>query len=304
LGGVNHFMDSKLYVGGLPYSTNATELERRFTEFGVLQSATIITDVMTGRSKGFGFVTFAAAAAAAAAIHTLHGAEFNGRTLTVNVARPLERRPRRAFGNQEGHDHELIKRIADLPLDRELGRTPLHRLGIDDSKTEDFTSTLHLPPEYSERLTIVEHLPTKLLRLVAADPRSVRGLTPRQFEEFIAELIEGLGFDNVLLTPASNDGGRDVIASNRIHGIPLTFYFECKRYAEGNAVQLGTLRSLLGVVAHHSKEANVGVLVTTSHFTRGAKELIANECRLDGKDYHGIVEWVDAYNRSSSGPTL
>jgi restriction system protein len=121
-------------------------------------------------------------------------------------------------------------------------------------------------------------------------------LTPGQFEEFIAEIVRELGFRNVILTPPSGDGGRDVIASNEVNGIPLTFYFECKKYADTNKVQLDTLRALLGCVAHHATEANIGVLVTTSRFTQGCKDLIASECRLDGKDYDGIVGWVNQLN--------
>lgn len=101
----------------------------------------------------------------------------------------------------------------------------------------------------------------------------------------------------MLLTPQARDGGRDVIARKMIHEIPITFYFECKKYAESNRVQLDSVRALLGVVAHDSRSANVGVLVTTSYFTRGCKELIATDCRLDGKDYEGIVGWVSEWAR-------
>jgi HJR/Mrr/RecB family endonuclease len=117
-------------------------------------------------------------------------------------------------------------------------------------------------------------------------------LTPREFEEFTAEILGALGFRDIILTPRAADGGRDVIASQEVNGIPLMFYFECKKYAEGHKVQLDTLRALLGVVAHNSTEANIGVLVTTSSFTAGAKKLILSECRLDGKDYDGIIGWV------------
>jgi hypothetical protein len=72
----------------------------------------------------------------------------------------------------------------------------------------------------------------------------------------------------------------------------MTFFFECKKYAKDNKVQLDTLRALLGTVAHHSQEANIGVLVTTSQFTKGCKDLIMSDCRLDGKDYDGILGWI------------
>lgn len=142
-------------------------------------------------------------------------------------------------------------------------------------------------------LIIVDRLPLRLLSNILKNPSEVRNITPRQFEEFIAELLSELGFNNVILTPRSGDGGKDVIASHSVQGIPLTFYFECKKYAEGNKVQLDTMRSLLGTVAHDSRKVNKGILVTTSTFTKGCKEFILAESRVDGKDYDGVLGWVD-----------
>jgi RNA recognition motif-containing protein len=93
-------MAKKLYVGGLPYSTNENALKDAFAQAGTVVSATIIMDKMTNRSKGFGFVEMSSDAEAEKAIAMFHDQEFQGRRLTVNVARPLaprEDRPRRAF---------------------------------------------------------------------------------------------------------------------------------------------------------------------------------------------------------------
>jgi cold-inducible RNA-binding protein len=78
----------KLYVGNLSYDTNEAELRELFTPFGEPDSAKVITDRDTGRSKGFGFVEFADNAQATAAMNALNGKEVNGRALTVNEARP------------------------------------------------------------------------------------------------------------------------------------------------------------------------------------------------------------------------
>ena len=78
----------KLYVGNLSYETNEAELRELFTPFGEPDSAKVITDRDTGRSKGFGFVEFADNAQATAAMNALNGKEINGRALTVNEARP------------------------------------------------------------------------------------------------------------------------------------------------------------------------------------------------------------------------
>ncbi len=178
-----------------------------------------------------------------------------------------------------------------------IWRLPLHDFFV--VKEEEITkeeviepTTLILPPEHQDRIVRAENIPFRLIHAILHDPRHMHNLTPRQFEEFIAEVVEYLGFSNIILTPPSRDGGRDVIASNEINGIPMTFFFECKKYAEGNKVQLATLRALLGTVAHHATEANMGVLVTTSTFTKGCKDLIMSECRLDGKDYDGLLGWV------------
>ena len=88
-------MAKKLYVGGLPYSTTDNELKEAFSQAGSVASATIIMDKMTGRSKGFGFVEFAADEDAQKAIDMFNGKDFGGRSITVNEARPMEERPRR-----------------------------------------------------------------------------------------------------------------------------------------------------------------------------------------------------------------
>ncbi|MEZ0209176.1 MAG: RNA recognition motif domain-containing protein [Candidatus Paceibacterota bacterium] len=93
-------MNSKLYVGGIPYTSTNEDLKAHFSGAGNVVSAQIIIDKMTNRSKGFGFVEMASDAEAEKAISMYHDQEFQGRRLTVNIARPLaprEDRPRRAF---------------------------------------------------------------------------------------------------------------------------------------------------------------------------------------------------------------
>lgn len=90
----------KLYVGGLPYSVSDSQLEELFASHGTVESARVITDRMTGRSRGFGFVEMAGDSEADAAIEALNGTSFGGRTLTVNEAR--ERAPRGGGGGGFG----------------------------------------------------------------------------------------------------------------------------------------------------------------------------------------------------------
>ena len=85
-------MGSKLYVGNLSYNTSGSDLEQLFGQHGTVQSAEVIQDRDTGRSKGFGFVEMSDEAAAGQAMAGLNANEFDGRPLTVNEAKPRESR--------------------------------------------------------------------------------------------------------------------------------------------------------------------------------------------------------------------
>ncbi len=89
----------RIYVGNLSYSITGQELEEAFSPFGQVESAQVVTDRDSGRSKGFGFVEMGEQAEAEAAIAALNGKELSGRALTVNEARP---RPERSFGGGGG----------------------------------------------------------------------------------------------------------------------------------------------------------------------------------------------------------
>jgi len=85
-------MTTKLYVGGIPYTSTEATLGEAFSKVGNVVSSAIIIDRMTGRSKGFGFVEMSSDEEAQKAIEMYNGQDFEGRKLTVNVARPLEPR--------------------------------------------------------------------------------------------------------------------------------------------------------------------------------------------------------------------
>ena len=95
-------MGKKLYVGNLPYDTSDSKLQELFEEHGTVQSAQVIMDRETGRSKGFGFVEMGTDDEAKAAINALNGKEVGGRALTVNEARPREDRGGRGGGGGRG----------------------------------------------------------------------------------------------------------------------------------------------------------------------------------------------------------
>jgi RNA recognition motif-containing protein len=85
-------MSKKIYVGNLSFDTTESDITQAFSDFGPVESVSIITDRDTGRSKGFGFVQMADMADADKAINALNGTEVGGRKLTVNEARPMEKR--------------------------------------------------------------------------------------------------------------------------------------------------------------------------------------------------------------------
>jgi len=99
-------MTKKLFVGGLSYETTEATLKEIFSQSGTVESATVITDKISGRSKGFGFVEMSSEEEAQKAIEMFNGKEIDGKNVTVNEARPQESRPkpggfRRDYGGRE-----------------------------------------------------------------------------------------------------------------------------------------------------------------------------------------------------------
>lgn len=98
-------MGSKLYVGNLSFSVDSSALEQMFTPFGSVESASVVTDRESGRSRGFGFIEMGSREEAQAAIDALNGQQHGGRALTVNEAKPREDRGgggRSSFGGDRG----------------------------------------------------------------------------------------------------------------------------------------------------------------------------------------------------------
>lgn len=92
-------MEKKLYVGSLSYQTSEESLKDFFAQAGTVASASIILDKFSGRSKGFGFVEMSTEEEAKKAIETLNGKELDGRTIVIDEAKPMKKRPFREFSN-------------------------------------------------------------------------------------------------------------------------------------------------------------------------------------------------------------
>jgi cold-inducible RNA-binding protein len=99
------YIAKRLFVGGLPFVMTNQDLEQLFSQVGKVESATIIVDKFSGRSKGFGFVEMSSEEEAQEAIKKFQGFEVEGRTLAVNEARPLEPRENRRSDNGRGNNY-------------------------------------------------------------------------------------------------------------------------------------------------------------------------------------------------------
>jgi RNA recognition motif-containing protein len=99
-------MSSKVYVGGLPFSVTDGQLEQIFQAHGTVESARVISDKFTGQSRGFGFVEMGSGSEAQRAIDALNGTQLDGRTLTVNEAKPMASRDGRGGGGRDNRSSD------------------------------------------------------------------------------------------------------------------------------------------------------------------------------------------------------
>ena len=136
----------------------------------------------------------------------------------------------------------------------------------------------------------VQSVSDDLLARAYAEPETLYQITPRRFEEFVAELLDRLGY-KITLTPASKDGGKDIYAARKDDLGSFLYVVECKQYSPDRRVGVGLIRELNGVV--QAERATAGILATTAFFTKGAREFqarLSNQISL--KDYLGIQEWL------------
>jgi hypothetical protein len=128
------------------------------------------------------------------------------------------------------------------------------------------------------------------LRMLADKPSDLYNLASRDFEELVAELLAREGFATTL-TPTTCDGGRDVLASLILPTGPILCLVECKRYAKHRPVRIEHVRSLFGTVT--SEGATNGLIVTTSSFTKPAKQFVhRHSYRLALKEHADLVAWL------------
>ncbi len=147
-----------------------------------------------------------------------------------------------------------------------------------------------IPSVQQQILTTGTEYWNELLSKLIHNPHNLFTMQPRKFEELVAELLTREGF-SVTLTPATRDGGRDILASNRNYLGEHLYLVECKRYASNRPVDVSLVRTLYGVV--EAERASAGLLVTTSYFTKDAvkfRETIRH--RMGLRDYNELVTWL------------
>lgn len=153
----------------------------------------------------------------------------------------------------------------------------------------------------AEDLFYLHESVSELINALKSSPYLLGELSPRQFEEIVAEVFRAKGY-KVDLTKRTRDGGKDIIA---IHtdamGIENKYFIECKCYAEDNKIGVDIVRSLYGV-KNTIDGPNKAILVTTSTFTSGAKTFVENEATsswdLALADRDQLLSWLDSYNES------
>lgn len=143
---------------------------------------------------------------------------------------------------------------------------------------------------FKQIITNVTEVDFELLKTLAKHPDLLYELSPRKFEEVIAELLHRQGYE-VQMTPFTKDGGVDIYAAIKNTLGTYLFLVQCKKYAPNHPVGVELVRELYGVV--QSKGATAGIITATSHFTKGAKDFQSQLLyRLDLKDYIGIQNWL------------
>ena len=183
------------------------------------------------------------------------------------------------------------------------GRDPQETLRILNGQQYDLQQGLILP----NRKLIAEIRPqiistnASLVERLRQQPQSVYELSPRKFEELVAELLSDLGY-MVELTPTSRDGGKDILAYLPTpHGRVLCLV-EVKRYRQDRPVGVALIRQLYETLI--DADASSAMLVTTSSFTAGAVEFQQkHEYKLALRDYGNVVQWIQDYGVSKSQRT-
>ena len=197
------------------------------------------------------------------------------------------------------HDMECPECGADISIHITGNEYPVGAYDYDDSKVSgaDFIDVPSMGITYYDDVFDVDQYAIDatgihgLISRLSEDRDLIYRVSPREFEEIVAQVLQDDGFDT-LLTQPTRDGGRDIIATKTgINGKPVVFYVECKRYARTNKVSVDLVRALYGVQT--ADKVNKACLVTSSFFTRDAVAFAEDQNVMidlvDGDALHNMI---------------
>lgn len=217
------------------------------------------------------------------------------------------------------HPRGTLAHLAD-----QIGRTPEALIAqFEDAGLPGLTPSMHLLEEHKEKLlaylrakyspaevlyeeqapntlsvVVVQEITAEIVAHLSKEPRLLYQLAPRKFEELVARLLEQQGCD-VTLTRATRDGGYDILGRIKNGPASLLFLAECKRYAPENKVGVEIVRGLYGVT--EIQKANYGLIVTTSTFTRDAREeTLRIGPRMQLAEYDDLCSWLASTSKSGA----
>jgi HJR/Mrr/RecB family endonuclease len=217
--------------------------------------------------------------------------------LTKHLKQKLGEKNALEIVNLTGGNPYIINLISHYLNDhnRNLTLTEIKSLINDDIRISGYKSPsgIIIPEnslEYRQIVTDIRTVNSSLLKKVQQRPELMFDISPRQFEEFIAELMSKRGYE-VDLTKATRDGGKDlIIASNKDLG-NLIFYVECKQKAQTKPVGVHLVRQLAGSI--FADRVTAGILITSSYFSPAAKDYSEQiKHQLSLVDYVRLKDWL------------
>lgn len=146
---------------------------------------------------------------------------------------------------------------------------------------------------------VANRVTLKIIEMFARNPKKLQTMDRRHFEELVAELFYGFGYE-VELTKRTRDGGKDIIAVSNREIIKQKYIIECKRPEPGNPIRLNVVKQLHAT--KYDEGANKAILITTTHFTRDAR-VYENKHSIDLQlnDFNDLVDWLYAYLKIRNG---
>lgn len=222
------------------------------------------------------------------------GREFAGVTIGQLVAEPEKVIDRRALCEHGFSDEQLQEIKKTLLMNAELEHFEIRRSGVpDDWRWGTDECHEQLSDEILENVKFcIENVNAELMRMLRADPKMFYNLSPRKFEEVVAEMLTKMGY-KISFTPISRDGGVDIFAAKSDLAGNFLYFVQCKRNSPNNKVGVAIVRELFGVV--NDKKANGGIVATTSYFSKPAIEFQQrNPYTMSLKDFNSLTQWLKA----------